>query len=170
MELERITNVQTTSGAIVENIAVPSSKVAKYTVLGTEDAILFDDTVPKIITKNLPTALQPKSTKSLKNDRAVLHLIILQQKIPICKEETMTSLKRKSLLRMKRLQIQSFSRLQSSMKNGDCFIKHSEGPNLLKKICLPPAWVRDVVTMKTRRLRSAANTQLEVNKVLRLKV
>lgn len=169
-EKKRRATVRTVSNATVYNNTETDTTVAKTDVLGPSDATVFENTVPKIIFIKFPTALQQKNSENKEDDRDVLCSVILQRKMASCKEYATALLKGKALLSARNFMTEASVRIERVRKTVNEILDTGAGPNLLKEICLPRDLIRHAGTIKVTRLRSAANTQLEVKAVIRMEV
>lgn len=95
IEQEKRPTVQTAGDATVGHNAATGSTVAKHSDYGPDDATVFDNTVPKNISKELSTASQPESTEPIKSNMKVLGSVMMQQNMGRCKKGAMVLLEKK---------------------------------------------------------------------------
>lgn len=86
------------------------------------------------------------------------------------KEESMTLLKREALQRAGNYKFMALVGTDNAWKTVKAVLETEEGPNQLQENCVLCTWARNTITVKATRVRSAANIQLEVKRVVRLEV
>lgn len=93
----------------------------------------------------------------------------MQQKMARCNREAMNLLKEEAPLSVRNYMVKTSVRIEWIWKAETAVLDTRAEPHLLKGGCLLWPWARHAVTMKTERSRLAADTQLEVKKMIRLK-
>lgn len=170
MEKKRRTTVRTLSDATVGEYTVTSTTVAESTVLDPNNATVFENIVPENIVDDSSTASQPNTTETMENDMEVLQSVVLQQKRASYEEKAMALLIEEALLRARNYRAKASVESSGARKNVSAVLDTGAGSNVLKENFLLYAWAKHAAKIKATRLRSAANTQSEVNGVIRLEV
>lgn len=109
------------------------------TVHGSNDAIVFENTVPEYILRESSIAKQPEATKLMENGLEVLRPVMMHQKMPKCKEEAMALFKGEALVRAINYKIKASVSIKEVWKMLTAILSTGADPNLLKKKLSAPS-------------------------------
>lgn len=97
----------------------------------------------------------------------VLCSVMEQLKMACCKDEAMTLLKVKALLRAIDRKGSAFIDIEEVWKTLSAISDTEAGPSQAKENCLQRAWARHAVIVKSKHLQSVANTQVKMYRLVR---